>query len=307
MTKLKAKARIAIKACKFSGKIFPHSLLYGIGGLGKTALARAISNELGYYFIEILGSSFSKPKDITEALLRYSKEAKSSRRPLFLFIDEVHQLRVSLQESLYVPMKEWRVNTLEGFRSLSPFTLIVATTRFDMLDANSFVTRFPNVWEVTRYSESDIALIVAHIFREKGFLFSSDVTKAIASRSLGVPRNAMSLVEKVELTVLSEGRTEISLDHVEQTFMLEELDYLGLSPVHLRYMQILSSSRGSDGNYCPIGVGAIAAKMRQNERVIEGSIEPILLERSFVAPTARGRKITKLGTEYLRKILVEKS
>ena len=99
MTNLKLKAGIAIKACQNSDRIiFPHTLLSGLGGCGKTALARAISNELNYHFVEVLGAVFKKAEDITEALQRYSVQTKASGKTLLLFIDEVHQLHVRLQE-----------------------------------------------------------------------------------------------------------------------------------------------------------------------------------------------------------------
>jgi len=304
MTRLRTMSRLYISACIKSRRIFPHLLLSGLGGTGKTALARAICNELDYHYVEVLGSVFKSFDDISEFIIKCSEEALRLQKSLLLFIDEVHQLRVNFQESLYLPMKEYRVSTLSGYKKIAPFTLFAATTRFDMLDSNSFITRFPNRWELVRYSESDIACIVANYFRTKGLKFNKEVTRSIAQRSLGIPRNAISLSEKIELVVLGEGLCDVSLVHVNKIFRLEELDHLGLSSVHLRYMRILDESRDSVGNHCPIGIGAISSKMRQNERVIGGSVEPILFEFSFVSPTSRGRKITFQGVEYLRSCTV---
>jgi Holliday junction resolvasome RuvABC ATP-dependent DNA helicase subunit len=50
-------------------------------------------------------------------------------------------------------------------------------------------------------------------------------------------------------------------------------------------------------------VGAIAAKLRQQEDVIKGSIEPVLLEMSFVSPTPRGRILTESGIHYLKSLI----
>jgi Holliday junction DNA helicase RuvB len=279
--------------------IFPHTLLTGVGGTGKTALVRAIGNELNYHFVETHGAAFKKREDLLNALVSNLEGAGGG--VLLFFIDEVHRLKPALQEALYSPMKELWIPFQTGRKEIPPFTLMAATTRFDMLDANSFVTRFPNQWEIQRYPEDDIASIIAQEFRKMRLTADTEVVYEIAKRCLGIPRIAVSLADKVRISTVAEGSAVVELRHVQRTFLLEEIDEVGLSPVHRRYLSILAES-SSNGNYTPLGVGAIAAKMRQPEDVIKGSVEPILLEFNFVGPTPRGRIITKLGAEYLKKI-----
>ncbi|KKK72970.1 hypothetical protein LCGC14_2898570, partial [marine sediment metagenome] len=144
LARQKRKARVAIAASRRSGEVFPHTLLYGIGGTGKTAFARAVGFELGYHFIETHAAAFKKREQLFEALVHYSAEAQLHGKPLLFFLDEVHGLKLTLQEALYSVLKEWWIPSDRGKQYLAPFTLIAATTRIDMLDANSFVTRFPN-------------------------------------------------------------------------------------------------------------------------------------------------------------------
>ncbi len=300
LSRQKRKARVAMKACVAAGEAFPHTLLYGIGGTGKTEFARAVGVELDYHFIETHAAAFKKRGQLFETLVRYSAEAQRLGKPLLFFLDEVHGLKLHLQEALYSVMKEWWMPTDHGKRSIPPFTLIAATTRFDMLDANSFITRFPNVWEINRYSLKDIRNIVAYEFDKHGLTYSHEVVDDIAKRCLGIPRIAVTLVKKVRTTTLAAGEKQVTLDHTWRTFDLEEIDELGLQPVHRRYLQILAASE-VNGKLTPLGIGPIAGKMRHHEDMIKGSIEPILLELDFVAPTPRGRVLTKKGAEYLRK------
>lgn len=283
-----------------SGEIFQHTLFWGVGGTGKTAFARAIGDELDYYFMETHGAAFKKRKQLFEALVHYSEEAQRMGKPLLFFLDEIHGLRMSLQEGLYSAMKEWWIPTERSKQFIPPFTLIGATTRFDLLDANSFVTRFPNKWEIGRYSEKDIRHIVAYEFDKKRMGYDSAGIANIAKRCLGIPRNAVTLAEKVRTTVLAEGANVVTLDHTRRTFDLEEIDEIGLQPIHRRYLRILSGSR-ANGKLIPLGIGPISGKMRQNEDMIKGSIEPILLELNLVAPTPRGRTLTETGADYLEK------
>lgn len=300
LTKLKRRVRVAVRACAASGEVFPHTLLTSIGGCGKTEFARAIGHELNYHFVETHAAAFKKREQLFDAITHYSAEAQRSGKPLLFFLDEVHGLRLNLQEALYSVMKEWWIPTDRGKHFIPSFTLIAATTRFNMLDANSFVTRFPNVWEINRYSEKDIGKIVAYEFDRLGLSYSYEVIADIAKRCLGVPRIAVTLAKKVRMTTLAAGSSEVTLDHTWRTFDLEEIDELGLQPVHRRYLEILAASE-VNGKLTPLGIGPIAGKMRHHEDMIKGSIEPILLELSLIAPTPRGRILTETGREYLKQ------
>ena len=304
LTREKRKAQLLIRACANSGETFPHTLLYGIGGTGKTEFARRVGTELGYHFVETHAAAFKKREILFDALIEQSNEAKRVGRDLLFFIDEIHRLTLILQEALYQAMKEWWIPTPSGRLQIPPFTLFGATTRFDMLDSNSFVTRFGNVWEIQRYELAEVAAIVAGELSKHGLGFTSEVSHEIAKRCLGIPRNAVNLANKVRIAAISQGSREVTLAHTRFTFDLEQIDSYGLQPVHHRYLRILKQSRAG-GQYLPLGVGAIAAKMRQPEDVIKGSVEPILLEMDFVGPTPRGRVLTDLGAEYFEKVVEE--
>lgn len=279
--------------------MFPHTLLYGVGGTGKTEFARRVGNELSCHFVETHAAAFKKREVLFSALIHHSSEAQRLGKPLLFFIDEIHRLRLPLQEGLYQAMKEWWIPTPAGKKKLAPFTLMGATTRFDMLDSNSFVTRFENVWEIQRYDLTSMAAIVANELSKHGMHFVAEVSYDIAKRCLGIPRTGINLANKVRRMAQSIGASEITLDHCRRTFDLEEIDKLGLHPVHHRYLQILHASQ-VDGHFAPLGVGSIAAKMRQPEDLIKGSVEPILLELSMISPTPRGRIITQSGVEFLK-------
>ena len=304
LSREKQKAHVLIRSCLRTEETFPHTLFYGVGGTGKTALARAIGEELGYHFVETHAAPFKRVELLYLALIRASKTALQLDRPLLFFIDEVHRLKLVLQESLYSAMKEWWIPTSTGRQELAPFTLFGATTRLDMLDENSFVKRFENRWEIRRYPVSELAIIVAKHLSEKGYSFGRDVTNLIAQRCLGIPRTAVNLANKVRHVAESErylySPKIITSAHVMRAFTLEQIDELGLQPIHHRYLDILAASR-SNGRQVPLGIGAIAAKMGQPEDGIKGSVEPILLELNMVAPTPRGRVLTEAGGQYLRQ------
>lgn len=298
--KLKEKAKIQILACKNQSTVFPHLLLTGIGGTGKSTFARAIATELKNYFYECEAASFKNREHLLQTLLREIKNAEEKKQSLTIFIDEIHRLNLTLQESLYFPMTECKVNLNNESVNISAFTLIGATTRPDMLDTNSFIKRFKLDWHMGRYDKIYIEQIIANQLRKKEMRFTKLIVQEIAQRSLNIPRTAINLTERV-CTLANATKTKvIDINHLYRTFALEEIDSIGLSELHHEYLSILDQTSTH-----PIGLGAIAAKLRQNPNVIQEMIEPILLELNFVQPTPRGRIITPAGLSHAKKSLTK--
>lgn len=305
LTDLKKLARLYIKACRRADITFPHTLLWGIGGTGKTVFARAIGQDLRYYFVEFHAADFKSRQQLYGTLRDSLAEAQQAGKPLLFFLDEVHRLSTGLQEALYTVMAEWWIPTKEGRLDISHFTLVGATTRYDMLDANSFVTRMKNKWQITRYDLNEMREIVtfelvkiSRTLHVKPFCFGRKVTREIAQRCLGIPRNAVSLVEQIALQAIADNKRRITVKDCQRMFGLSGIDGIGLGKAHHEYLNKLAESR-VNGSYVPIGIGAISGKLRLAQDVVVGSIEPILLELDFVASTPRGRILTKKGADFL--------
>lgn len=297
MRREKARARIDIAATKRAGEVFPHTLLEGCGGTGKTALALAIAEELHYYSVVTEAAALKTREQIIKRLISAHDEAKQAGKPLLLFVDEVHRLSITLQEVFYYPMdrKEPRITTPTGVVHFKPFTLMAATTRRDELDQASFVKRFGNIWHVTRYSEVDIAKIVNGYFEKQKIRIGYQECRYIASRSLGVPRQALRLSEKVRNVFYASNSRRLDLRHCDVAIDLEGIDPIGLDELSVRYLKILAESPS------PRGIGGLAGRLGQQTEVIEGTVEPILLELGMIDRTAKGRMLTPAGKSHLNE------
>jgi len=292
LTNEKRKARIAISACKVTGETFPHTLITSIGGLGKTTLCRAIANELGSFFVEREAFSLRNPEQISDLLITSNRDANAAKKKLFLFLDEVHRLTLKMQEVFYYPMKEWKICTRSGYRSINHFTLVAATTRKDMLDDASFVQRFENQWEIKRYSVTDICSIIRKLFIKENISADEYVIRLVAERCLGVPRQASNLAIKMRNYVLSQNRRNLTADDVNNVCNIEHIDKIGLSEIHQRYLYELRNSS------VPKGIKSIAGKLSLHEDTVVGTIEPILLSLGFI-DICKGRILTEAGKKHL--------
>ncbi len=292
----KEKARIDIAACKVTREPFPHTLLYGPGGLGKTAFARAIAEELGYHFVEVEGASLKNRDKIVHLLVESDQTAKRLAKRLLLFIDEIHRLSKLQQEVFYYPLVEHRIINEHGIEhSLAPFCLIGATTRYDMLDEASFVKRFQNSWRLSRYSQHSIERILARIFNAGSIGFSCESITLIAQRCLGIPRQAVLLSRKIRNQVLARGSREVMVSDCWAVFRREGIDDIGLDRRHRQYLQALSGGRSR-------GLKALSGMLGCHEEVVVGSIEPILLTLGFTDPGPRGRVITEAGEKHISRM-----
>ena len=100
---LKENLEIYIEAAKKRGEALDHIFLQGPPGLGKTTLASIIANEMGSDIKLTSATALDKPKDLVGILTNLSKGS-------ILFIDEIHGLKKSMEETLYVAMEDYKID-----------------------------------------------------------------------------------------------------------------------------------------------------------------------------------------------------
>ena len=124
---VKAQVAVALDAAFADNRSFDHALLVGPPGLGKSALANVIAQEMATEFHEVLGQSISSPADLNALLLNAQDKD-------VVHIDEAHELRKDYQTALYLALDKRTVfinggksNTPQGI-PLANFTLLLSTT-----------------------------------------------------------------------------------------------------------------------------------------------------------------------------------
>ena len=152
--------KIYIEAAKKNDRQLDHLLLAGPPGLGKTTLSQIVANEMGVKIFITSGPAIEKKGDLA-GLLTSLKEKD------VLFIDEIHRLNASVEESLYSAMEDFFFDIMlgEGAHAKSmrlpiePFTLIGATTKTGSL-SSPLRDRFQIVFRMDYYSVEELKKIV---------------------------------------------------------------------------------------------------------------------------------------------------
>ena len=290
---------IFMQATKKRKEALDHVLLYGPPGLGKTTLAKIISNELNVSFRSTSGPIIQRPGDL--AALLTSLETND-----ILFIDEIHRLNSTVEEILYPAMEDLHLDIMIGegpsARSvkidLQPFTLIGATTRAGLL-SNPLRDRFGIPARLEFYEYKDMKQIVLRSAKLLNIKINDEAALEIAQRSRGTPRVASRLVRRLRDIVTSQNKEnlEIKKHEADEALLQLGVDKNGLDQMDQSYLNHLIHDHSGG----PVGLETLAAQMGEQKDSIEDVIEPYLIQKGFLQKTPRGRVATKIALENLLK------
>ncbi len=287
--------RVFVQAAKKRGESLDHTLLYGPPGLGKTTLSNIIANELGVGFKVTSGPVLDKPGDLAGVLTSLEEND-------VLFIDEIHRLSPVVEEYLYSAMEDYRIDIMidkgPGARSvqlsLSPFTLIGATTRSGLL-TSPLRARFGINCHLEFYGHDVLERIVKRSARLLGVPITDDAALEIALRSRGTPRIANALLRRVRDFAQVKGSGKIEREITRFALEALNIDKYGLDEVDNKILlTIIDKFKGG-----PVGLSTIATALGEDPGTLEEVYEPYLIQEGFIKRTPRGREVTDLAYKHL--------
>lgn len=281
-------AHVALDAAQIDGKKFDHSLLVGPPGLGKSALAHVIAEEMAATLVETIGQSITCAADLNALLLQAGHKD-------VVHIDECHELGKDFQTALYLAIDK-RTLFINGGKKpesipLADFTLLLSTTdEYCLLqplrDRMKLVLRFDF------YTEDELRLLLLNRTRSLHWSVEEEVFHQIALRSRGTPRLALRLLQSCHRVCRANGETAITLQHLQRACALEQLDSLGLGPVEQKYLAQLSEGATR--------LNVISSILGLPTRTVSQVTEPFLLRAGLIVKDSQGRRqLTAKGLERL--------
>ena len=293
--KIVANLRVFVEAARMRHEALDHILLFGPPGLGKTTLAGIIANELGVGFKVTSGPVLDKPGDLAGILTTLEENDVP-------FIDEIHRLSPVVEEYLYSAMEDYRIDIMidkgPGARSvqlsLSPFTLVGATTRSGLLTA-PLRARFGINCHLEYYNHATLERIIRRSAALLKVPITDDAAREIAMRSRGTPRIANALLRRVRDFAMVKGDGTIDVAIARYALEALNIDRYGLDEIDNKLLSTIIHKFGGG----PVGLSTIATALGEDTGTVEEVYEPYLIQEGFVKRTPRGREVTPKAFKHL--------
>jgi Holliday junction DNA helicase RuvB len=243
-------------------------------------MAHLIAKQLGVGVKLVTAYAISKPSEMVSLL-------NSLEQGDVLFIDEIHRLKPTIEEVLYIAMEDFVIDMVmpEGGSvriPINPFTLIGATTKPEML-SQPIKNRFVYSFHFMEYSLAEKQIIIERYLTYYQISFSRGLLQEIAKKVDAVPREIHNLCIKIRDFCVNHGY-EVCTEEVWQAFLVHtQIQEGGMTPLHQQYLDILAHYER------PLGVKTIAAQLGVREKSLEEDIEPLLLKLGKIEKTLQGR------------------
>lgn len=293
---LKSTLEIAIKAARNRSEPLDHVLLYGPPGLGKTTLAHLIAKSMGVNIKVTSGPAIDRAGDLASILSNLQSGD-------VLFIDEIHRLNKSVEETLYPAMEDYCLDLILGkgptARSLrlelERFTLVGATTKVGLL-APPLRDRFGVIQRLNFYNDRELTEIVLAAAGKLLLDLERKAAMELARRSRKTARVALKLLRRVRDFAQVKSIERVTAEDVNQALKLMEIDQLGLDEIDRRLLLVLIEKHKGG----PAGIETLAAMVNEDVQTIKDVYEPFLMQIGMLKRTNRGRVVTPLAYRHLK-------
>jgi holliday junction DNA helicase RuvB len=292
---IKASLQIAIEAASKREEAIEHVLLYGPPGLGKTTLSHIIARKMGANIRVTSGPALERSGDLASILTNLEKGD-------ILFIDEIHRLNTTVEETLYPAMEDYALDIVLGKGpsartvrlDLPQFTIIGATTRAGLLSA-PLRDRFGVVHRLNFYTPEELGKIIAEAAKKLKIAIDAQSIKETAMRARGTPRIALKILKRIRDYAQVKGKGHIDLEATKKALEMLEVDEKGLDPLDIKFLKsIIEKHNGG-----PVGIETVASTISEDAGTLEDLVEPYLLQLGFIKRTPRGRIATKAAYDHI--------
>ena len=242
-------------------------ILWGPPGVGKTTLAKIISNRLKTPFYTLSAVNCGV-KDVREVIERAGRNRFFGQQSPILFIDEIHRFSKSQQDSLLAAVETGTI------------TLIGATTENPSFEVIRPLLSRCQVYVLKSLDRDCLLQLLEHAIHKDTVLKELDIelkeTDALLRYSGGDARKLLNILDLI-VNACGEGKIVIDNDTITLRLQQNPLAYDKDGEVHYDIISaFIKSIRGSDPD----------AALYWLARMIEGGEDPKFIARRLVISAA---------------------
>jgi Holliday junction DNA helicase RuvB len=299
--------RLLKEAKGLSPMCLSESIIFtGPASVGKTLFSQTIAESLMLPYVETTGTSLKSAEQLFEQIdnvldiedLSYEEVGHHGGLPLrkypplVIFIDECHQLKRPIQDTLLTMTEpSSRRAILQHFvADMSSATFLFATTDIGLIE-KALKTRCREI-NLKPYEIEDIVGIIGRIY--KGW--SPEVRKLIAMAGRLTPRIAKERAKDLDRILKQDYKGQKPSESIVVEIMDKEWgqDRLGMTDRDRRYLRVIESANG------PIGGENIAQQLGIELSEVENDIEPFMMRLGLIKKGQSGRELTEDGKRLIR-------
>lgn len=288
---------------------YPHLVLHGPYGVGKTKIALAIAKRRGTALHKVDDAKkLRKPKTLEDLMGKVTEGD-------VVFVDELHRLKGG-EEALYSLMDTGEMTVSSGSGRdatvttirVPPFTLVAATTSLGSL-SRPFRSRFIDV-RLRSYTDDEISQILRQEARRQGVILTDDGADTLALLARGTARIAVvELITRAKSVarVIShklgpdeEGEFPVPVidtDAVETVMDAFGIDSLGLKEEDRDLLRALCIDMAGG----PIGATKLGSAAGLDIETVR-DLEQYLTKHHLMWFDGTGRKATVLAYKHLSEV-----
>lgn len=276
--KLKSILQSYLQGTKEMNKTFPHVLINGKAGTGKTTIIYLLSKYLNVPFVECVANTIQSPQQLIDKLI----EVKGG----ILFLDEIHTINSKVANFILPILEDFSVC---GQR-IMPFTFACATTEPGVLikKFKPFFDRMKINKELDAYTLKELEILTKQ-YKEKNFPnknVDDSVYNKISKNCRGTPRIAIRLLESYIFMKCP----------IEEIFKVYNIVKDSLTENDIKILNILNEKEKG------VGLKALSAYLATSEQNYLYQIEGYLIEQGLITISSR-RQITDKGKKTLTELL----
>ena len=283
--------RVALDACQIDGARFPHALLIGPPGQGKSCIAGLIALEQAVDCQDLSSGGIRTATDLNFVLMAATDKS-------VVHFDEAHQLSHFFQTILLVCIDKQQITVGRNAGVLNlPManaTFLFSTTSEELLiqplrDRLRLQLRFEFL------SDAELTKVVQSRARSLDWDIDETLLPQIAARGRGTPRTALNILEAAHRYCRSLGEVTIAQAHLDAACEMEQITSDGLNATDQSYMKTLIDGAKR--------INVIASMLGLPSRTLVSTTEPFLIRKNFLIKDDQSRRtLTSLGMLIARRL-----
>ncbi len=266
-----------IRGCKELDKPFPHFLVDGRAGTGKTTIAYILANKLGLNFKERVANTIKSPQQLIDLLVEVNGGV--------CLLDELQVINKNVATFLLPILEDFKISG----QSIKPFTLMGCTTEKGVLlkKWKPLVDRFKVQKTLDPYTIDELSTLLKQ-YKDKTFKnvnIDDSIFVLLSQNSRGTPRIGIRLLESYIYMQKPLPQVFKAYNIIQNGITTEDVKVLKL---------LLENPKG-------VGLNSICAYLQTSVENYIYVIEGYLIELGLVTIGSR-RQITERGKQFLKEL-----